>query len=337
FDFDATGIGSVPFTDAEEACSLIFENFKTIPFWPQLPKRSFLESMYAQYSERLPGAVIDEVGKSIHIETAGVAESVEELYGNYLDGNVDFFAISEKFALGFYKFLEHLQKARPSLKFVKGQTTGPISYALSVTDENRKAIIHDKDLFEIVTKMLCMRARWQIRKLKKLFPAVIIFIDEPYLVSIGSSFVNINVEEAFSRLDELIIAIKEEGALAGLHCCGNTDWSVLLKRNLDILNFDSYAFMKEFLLYSAEIKTFLQKGSTIAWGIVPSSEEVDKHSGKTLAEKLRDELQALVDKGIPADSISSIVTPSCGVGTLDENRARKVFELTRIVSSAMRT
>ncbi len=333
FNFDATGIGSVPFKDAKSACRVVFDNFRTIPFWPQLPRRSFLENMYAQFSEHLPGIVIDEGNKTIHLETAGVAETAEEVYKNYLDGNVEFFRISERFAEGFYEFLEQLKTAPRDIKYVKGHVTGPISYALTVTDENKRSIIYDKDLFEILTKMLCMRARWQIRKLKKAFGAVIIFIDEPYLVSIGSSYVNINLQEAVAKLDELIAAIKEEGALAGLHCCGNTDWSLLLKRNLDIVNFDAYGFSKEFLLYSADIRAFLARGSTIAWGIVPSSDAIDRESGKALAEKLKAELNVLTDKGIPGDGISSIVTPSCGVGTLDEDRATKVLETARIVSA----
>ena len=335
FNYDATGIGSVPFTDPKTACDIIFENFKTIPFWPQLARRSFRENMYAQYAERLPGVVIDEGGKSVHLESAGVAETVEEVYQKYLDDDVEFFKISEDFAKGFYEFLERLKSPPPGLRYVKGHITGPISYALTVADENRKAMIHDRDLFEILTKVLCMKVKWQIRKLKKLFPSVIIFIDEPYLVSIGSSFVNINMQEAFGRLDEVIAAIKAEGALAGLHCCGNTDWSILLKRDLDILNFDAYQFTREFLLYSADIRAFLNRGATIAWGIVPSSEDVDGQSGKAIAEKLREGLKMMADKGVPQDGLSSIVTPSCGVGTLDEARAKKVLELTRIVSSAM--
>ena len=335
FNFEATGIGSVPFRDTKEACSLIFENFKTIPFWPQLPRRSFLESMYAQYSEQLPGVVIDEKSRSIHLEKSGVAETAEEIYRNYLDGNVEFFRISENFAEGFYEFLDTLKSVPAGVKYVKGHTTGPISYALTVTDENKRAIIYDRDLFEMLTKMLCMKAKWQIRKLKKSFPAVMIFIDEPYLVSIGSSFININIQDAFAALDEVIAAIKSEGALAGLHCCGNTDWPLLLKRDLDILNFDSYSFVKEFLLYGADVKAFLARGSAIAWGIVPSSEDSERETGKAIAERLRDGLKMLSDKGISKEAVSSIVTPSCGVGTLDESRAKKVLELTRIVSSNM--
>ncbi|MCX5679019.1 MAG: hypothetical protein NTY76_07965 [Candidatus Omnitrophica bacterium] len=335
FNFDATGIGSVPFKEPSSALSLIFENFKSIPFWPQLPKRSFLESMYAQYSEGLPGLVIDDARKTIHIDTARAAQEIEPAYAKYLEGDIEYFKISKDHAEGLYAFLAEFGARAKDIRCVKGHITGPISFALTVTNENKQSIMYDRDTFEVLTKVLCMKVRWQIRELKKLFPSVMIFVDEPYLVSIGSSFVNINIEDAFSKLDEVIASIKEEGALAGLHCCGNTDWPLLLKRDLDILNFDAYAFTKELLLYGAELKAFLARGSTIAWGIAPSSEAIYNESAESLIKKLSEGLKALVGKGIPVEKISSIVTPSCGVGTLNNAAARKVFETLRLVSATL--
>jgi hypothetical protein len=328
-------MGSVPFTDPKVACQVVCENFKTIPFWPQLPKRSYLENMYVQFSEKLPGVVIDEKNKAIYVDTQGVAETIEELYGKYVEGDLEFFAISKNFAQGFYEFLEFLKSPPADMKFVKGHTTGPISYALFVTDENKKAIIHDKDLFEVLTKMLSMRVRWQVRKLKKLFPEVIIFIDEPYLVSIGSSFVNINIAGAFEKFDEVVKAIKQEGALVGVHCCGNTDFGMLLKRDIDILSFDAYDFMKEFSLYSPDIKNFIARGGTIAWGIVPSSDAIKSQTKFALADRMDAAFKIMTDKGIPSESVSSIITSSCGVGTLEESDAKKVMEATRALSAEM--
>ena len=336
FNFEATGVGSVPFTDPKTACRVIFDNFDKIPFWPQLIRRSYLENMYTQFSERLPGLILDNGSKTIHIDTKNVSKEIEEVYARYLDGDVDFFKISEEYAGGLYEFLNILKSAERHTKFVKGQTTGPISFALSLTDENKRAVIYDKDLFEVLAKVLAMRVKWQIRRIRKIFPGgIIIFIDEPYLVSLGSSYVNIDVAEASKKLDELIAAIKGEGALAAIHCCGNTDWSFLLRRDIDILNFDAYTFTKEFFLYADDIKNFLQKSGTIAWGIVPSSDAVDKETAKSLLGKMEDAIKALAGKGIEKGSISSMITPSCGVGTLDEDRAKKILEMTRALSAKL--
>ena len=333
FNFKATGVGSVPLKDADAACRLILEDFKEIPFWPQLPRLSFLENMYVQYSETLPGLVLDEDSKTIHIDTSRVASEIENVYQKYLESDLEFFKISESHAKGLYKFTEIMKDPPKGIKFVKGHITGPVSYALFLTDQNKKSVIYDKDLFEVLTKVLVMKARWQIRWLKKLFPKVIIFIDEPYLVTIGSSFINIDPGESLAKIDEVANAIKSEGALAGIHCCGNTDWSMLLKRDIDILNFDAYNFMKEFSLYTADIKNFLGKGGTIAWGIVPSAEAFDNETTKTLVEKLKSALKLLTDKGVEEEAISSLVTTSCGVGSLDEKRAKDILAAVKAVAA----
>ena len=288
--------------------------------------------MYVQFSENIPGIVLDSKNKTIHIDTSRVISSIEEVYGKYVENDIDFFAVSKEYAAGFYEFLECIKALPSGVKFVKGHITGPISYALSLTDQNKKAIIYDKDLFEVLTKILVMRSKWQIRMLKKYFPNIIIFIDEPYLVSIGSSFVNINIDAAFEKLDELVKAIKAEGSLAGVHCCGNTDFSLLLKREIDILSFDAYNFTKELSLYAKELKDFLTKGGTIAWGIVPSSEVIEGQAPKALVEKLKAAFSLLAGKGIDKSALSSLITPSCGLGTLDEAMAKKIMALVRTLS-----
>lgn len=324
FNFEATGIGSVPFRDPRTACDVIAAEFSSIPFWPQLPKLTFRENMYSQYSEKMPGIIVDEDRRTIHVDSEKAASGIEEAYGKYLEGDVEFFRISESYAGGLYEFLSRGKTIAKNAKFIKGHVTGPVSFGLMLTDQDKKPVLYDKDLFEVLTKVLVMKVKWQIRELKKISKDIIIFLDEPYLVSLGSSYVNIDPGIAFAALDEVVAAVHGEGALAGLHCCGNTDWPQLLKRDIDIINFDAYNFTKEFMLYKNELKDFFAKGGTVAWGIVPSDASVAKETAPGLASKLRH-----------ASGISSIVTPSCGTGTLDETVARKVLNMTREVSKIM--
>ncbi len=335
FNFEATGIGSVPFKDPRKSCEMIFDIFPSIPFWPQLPRMSFLENMYVQFSERLPGLLLDEEKRTIRIDTAKAADDIENVYEKYLESDIEFFKVSEDHAKGFYEFLRLAGELSKNAKFLKGHITGPVSYALSLTDQNKKSILYDNELFEALAKVLVMKAKWQARKLRSVSPNVIIFIDEPSLVSLGSSYVNINADAAFEKLDELIRAIKDEGVICGLHCCGNTDWALLLKTDIDIINFDAYNFTKEFLLYSEELKEFFQRGGSIGWGIVPTSGLTGEETAEDLAQRLRAAIDILADKGIERESVSSLVTPSCGIGTLDEKTARNILETTKKVSEIM--
>jgi methionine synthase II (cobalamin-independent) len=337
FHFEATGIGSLPFKDPKAACRVVFDNFKHIPFWPQLNNRSFKEHMYCQFSEGLPGIVIDENKRSMYIDSERAASGMEKAYQKYLDGDVEHFKISPTFAEGLYEFISSFKREANGAKFVKGHITGPVSFALSVTDEDKRSLIYNRDMFDLITKVLAMKARWQIRELKKLSRDVIIFIDEPYLVSIGSSYINIPAGDVVRSLSEIFAAIREEGALSGVHCCGNTDWPLLLKRGVDILNFDAYNFVNEFFLYHQDIKDFIERGSTVAWGIVPSSDAADLETAEGIAGRLKAALKALEDKGIDVSSVSSLVTSSCGLGTLDEQRAKRIVEMVSRVSEILQS
>jgi len=55
-----TIVGSMPHTDPDKACAAITHYIKDIPAWPQLPKRAFVENMYAMYSQGFPGAVVEK-------------------------------------------------------------------------------------------------------------------------------------------------------------------------------------------------------------------------------------------------------------------------------------
>jgi hypothetical protein len=51
----ATGIGSLPFEDPEEALTLIRSAFPACPHWPQLPRRSRHEHFVHQFLQPLVG------------------------------------------------------------------------------------------------------------------------------------------------------------------------------------------------------------------------------------------------------------------------------------------
>ncbi len=88
-----TIIGSMPHTDPAKACSLITHYLKDIPAWPQLPRRSFRENMYVQFSQGFPGAVVKE--DSIYIDCSQELDKpLEQLYAAYLANDVDKYPVS---------------------------------------------------------------------------------------------------------------------------------------------------------------------------------------------------------------------------------------------------
>src|SRR3972149_10107938 len=123
FGCSPTMTGSLPHTDPIEACRLVTRFLKDIPVWPQLPKRSFLENMYLQYSQGFPGVVIESEGEKIYVDRSkDVSKPLERLYQAYLENDFAKYPISQDYAQGLYAFLA-LQNLSP--RAVKGHVTGP--------------------------------------------------------------------------------------------------------------------------------------------------------------------------------------------------------------------
>jgi len=322
--------GSLPYTEPAAACSLVLDTLD-IPTWPQLPRRSFLENMYVQYSEQFPGTVINK--ERIYIDRdRDLDPDLEQLYIAYLTEDLDHAAISAEYAAGLHHFLG---MDLGELPIVKGQITGPVSWGLMVADQNRRPILYDDILAEAIAKHLCLKAAWMERELRRLSPKTIVFVDEPYMSSFGSAFISLSRDQAETLMEEVFAGIS---GLKGVHCCGNTDWSLLLSTSVDILNLDAYGYADALALYPGEVGAFLERGGIIAWGIVPASDQVHEETVESLVGRFHEALGLLVDKGLHLDDLlaSALIMPSCGCGSLSIETTERVFHLTREVSAALR-
>ena len=328
-----TTIGSVPHTDPSEACSQVTHYLKDIPVWPQLPKRSFLENMYVQFSQGFPGVMVKE--GSIHIDRSqDLSKPLEKLYAAYLENDTDKYPVTPDYAAGLHSFLA-LRDLSPLA--VKGQVTGPFSWGLTVTDENRQSIIYDATLADAAAKLLRLKASWQEKELSQISRNTIIFVDEPYMASFGSAFVPLSKEKVTELLEEVLGGI---GGLKGVHCCGNTDWSVLLDTSADIVSFDTYNYAQSLSLYPSEVKKFLEKKGAIAWGIIPNNEEaLAKESVASLKDRLEEAIAPFTRNGIRFKQLieQGLLTPSCGLdGMATGEAASQAMELLIELSTEIR-
>ena len=126
--------------------------------------------------------------------------------------------------------------------------------------------------------------------------------------------------------------------ITGVHCCGNTDWSLVFATGVDVVHFDAYEYMEPFVAYDAEIGEHLERGGSIAWGIVPKDESVLTVGSDELVRMLEDGFDVLEKRGIDRALLArrSMVSPSCGLGSATEEVAERALVLTREVSEAMR-
>jgi len=342
----ATGIGSLPHKDAKAALDLIFKYIPEIPFWPQLPKRDIREGMVAQFSEKLPFLKIKEDGLRFEPLDAQDRE-LELFYERVIARDLDYFKISQDFALGLHEFYQRLKEADlKKIEIIKCQITGPFTFAASLKDNNGVSVLHDTVFLQAVLKGLSMKALWQVDFFKGFGKKIIIFIDEPYLGCFGSAYTPINREDVVRVLRELSEEIKSEGkklssedVLIGVHCCGNTDWSMLMEvEGIDIISFDAFDFLDNFVLYAGNLKDFLQKKKIICWGIVPTQEFSGKENPDLLIKRIKQAIDILEKKGLEKDLLleNLLISPACGLGTLDTENSERILKLLAETASSIK-
>ncbi len=278
--FATTGIGSLPHEDARRACELIQESC-TIPFWPQFPRLAFEQGMVAQYTEGFPAIRIDTQKQRIWVDKND-SESISRFYETYTEHAA--IPISPQWATGLVEMERHVFGRR--FPCFKGHVTGPLTFTLGIKDNDGKDIYYDEELREIALMLLAAKARWQVQRLKEFAQQVIIFIDEPMLSALGSSsYLGISTDEAFGLLRRIIGDIKAAGAITAIHCCGKADWEMVFDTGIDIVNFDAYTYFDTLNLYHERIAQHIAGGGLLAWGIVPTTDDIKHESSDSIAAR----------------------------------------------------
>jgi len=334
-------IGSLPLSDHKEAVRTFLSMTPDIPLWPQLPQLP-REGMIRQFLSGFPG-LIDENNR-YWIDTAvdSFEEEMTSFYSDYMqiEENPIYleksrFKLDDDTAAGFSALTDNIKNQPFSFVTLKGQITGPITTGIGVKDQDNRSIIYDDNLRDMLIKLLTLKGRWQVNELKKYTGRnpPIIFIDEPGMVSFGSSaFMGISRETVSDSVAEVINGIQNEGGLAGVHICANGDWGPVLSSKADIVSFDSYFYFDNFILFKEQLINYLSRGGILAWGIVPTSDPliIAQTDSDMLFEKWQHQLKQISTLGFPEKQImeQTFIAPSCGTGSLPPEIALKVIRLT---------
>ncbi|MFO7861365.1 MAG: hypothetical protein R6U41_09095, partial [Desulfosalsimonas sp.] len=319
-----------------------------IPLWVQLPKFA-AEGMVAQFSKGMPGLTrqndkifVDSADERFDDALMGFYEAYMEVTEGGRDIAESRFAIHEDDAPGFYVFMRELDRGRCSPVAVKGQVTGPFTFGTGLVDKEGRAAFYNEHIRDAAVKLIAMKARWQVNQLKKYGLPVILFFDEPALAGFGSSaFISVSRGEIDACFAEVIEAVHAEGGLAGVHVCANAEWPVILESDADIVSFDAYSYFDKFILYADAIRSFLNDGRILAWGIVPTgdTEAIESETPESLYSLWQDQAERIEALGFERDQViaQSLITPSCGTGSLSLEHAMRVIDMNRQVSEKIRS
>jgi len=339
-------IGSFPGCSHAETVRTICAATPDFPVWPQLPiHRS--EGMIEQFIEGLP--CIDRGNGKVWIDSAAsdFDDQLLAFFEDYIRCLEDpealtasRFALSTETGCGLAALLAHCRTLPKTPVALKGQVTGPVTFCTTVVDERGRAIFYNEALRDAAIKMLAMKARHQVRLMRTVSDSVLIFQDEPGLSGFGSSaFITVSKEDVQQAIGEVSAAIHEEGGLCGVHVCANTEWPLLLEKDIDILSYDAFSYFDRLALYKDELTAFIRCGGLLATGIIPTAPElVDQASAADLTQKWLDQRETLAGLGLDRQQIfaQTFITPSCGMGSLSEGQAAKVVHLLRDVAGALR-
>lgn len=345
---ECMAIGSLPHNNLENAMNIVKKYFNNIPFWPQLTKISKNEDMIVQFLENMPSFFSDNDKCYLETESDKFFEDIEQFLNDYdeIISNINSpilekYSISRNNSSAFPEFIKIIKETKPL--YAKGQIVGPFTLSTTLVDKDGRCAVYDETLREIIVKTLTLKALWQICRIKQANPETVpvIFIDEPSISQLGTSaFVTISFDDVIDMIKAISDVIQANGGLCAIHCCGKCDWRVPVKAGVNIINLDAYSFSQNLSLFTDELKTFLQNGGKIAWGVVPTlnADILEKICLQDLITVFENGVKYLTNKGINEKLIldNSIITPSCGAGALNELLAEKAMRLTKELSKTLK-
>jgi len=289
-----TAMGILPHRDVERALELSLS--LDIPFWPQLPRLSFYEDMYVQVSEHFPGIVLDLEKREISFSREKFNREIEEYLARWDDES--YFSLSSLYSAVYRSFLKNDLSAYP---YIRGQSIGPVSFGLKIQDEEKRPMIYHDDVREIIFDFVARKLWAQYNDLSRIHPRPFVWVDEPGLEMLFMSMTGYTSNRASA---DYRLFLENFPGPRGVHLCGNPDWSFLLNLNLDILSVDVLSRGYIFTRYRDEIKSFLDSGAIISWGITPTlTEEFIIENTRSMIETINKLWSHLEQGGIPREQL----------------------------------
>ncbi len=323
-----TAMGIMPHRDIDRALQLSLS--LDIPFWPQLPHVSYYEDMYAQFSQHFPGIIVDEENSRLLFETSRFEKELGEYSLNMDD--LTTFTLGEMYSVVYHRFLE--EKLSDYIA-IRGQTIGPVSFGFKVVDENKRPIIYNDSVKEILFDFITRKINAQYRELKARNENAFVWLDEPGLSWVFSGLSGYSDVQAGKDYRSFMSGLE---CIRALHLCANINLSYLLEMGTDLLSFDAYQMELMPKGYAASVAKFINDGGIICWGIVPTdSDNLSLQNPRSLADLLVEYWRVISDNtGLSLKTIAgqALIAPArcClknigQVGASDDIKPDKVVEV----------
>jgi hypothetical protein len=342
-DILCTAVGSMPHTDPDSAVDLIINSLHKAPHAPQLSVADVREQMWLQYTEGLPRFRVDLENQRGYFDTSGDSlRDVEEFYSRYLEitdgSSAAPYAIGPDYGRSILRFLDRLRSDGKIRPFVKVQVAGPLSFALTLNDETGKPIFYHPVFRDVAIKSMGLKAMWLLEQFQPYAENIIVFFDEPSLSAYGSSaLLGVSHSDVVESLRDVISMVLQRGGIPGIHCCGNTDWGLMMETDTRVINFDAIDYIESMVIYARELSDWLARGGVLAWGAVPNSDRVERETAHDVIERIADGMNRLEKAGVDRALLrrSTIVTPACGCSGITGAQTEMIYHILKEIEEGL--
>lgn len=311
-----TGVGSLPFLDADEAVEFVAEHCPEFPFWPQLPRRSAGEGVIGQGMGRL----IEYLEPSHWPYCWAVRRGAETAFAAALD-EYDAGLIPET-AEGFFALERAFRSGRfCSARAVKAQLQGPATLAHCLFLQGQP-MSRNSIWLERLSRFLERQAAWQVARLSALGLPVVLVLDEPAMALAGR--LGPEASAIISALRWVIEAARRERAAVGIHCCAPLPSGLLAGLELDLLSFDANLPAMGHRFFGLA-RGILRRGGHLAFGLAPTG------PSSATPESMESRWLAVASSiGDPtAVAERTLITATCGLGLSSPIETLDSFTLAR--------
>jgi methionine synthase II (cobalamin-independent) len=307
----ATGIGSLPHDDPKVAAELVLRMHPRLPAAPQLPSRTPLEQMVAQWARALPEVRVRDDGRIALIEHAQL-DPPEPVFDDDAHG-------------GLLTFLDVAAAAPAPLDRVKVQITGPLTMGIALQAAGHPTALAFRRAAEVARAWANAVEDLVAERLPG--TGLVLFFDEPSLVAWGrrDDPVDSPPLEREDAVDILSGALAAVSCVTGVHVCGTGDRRLVLEAGPDILGVEVDASLVD----DADVLArHLDADGWIAWGAVPTDRPVGE-SSEPLWRALARVWCELTRRGCDPVRIrtQSLLTPACGLAGHGVSQAERAMRL----------
>lgn len=303
----ATAIGSLPHTDPHAAAELVLRAHSRFPAAPQLPGRSPLEGIVAQWARALPEVTVHDDG-SITVERA-TNEPPDAVFDDVAHA-------------GLLAFLTTAAQNGVSPPRVKVQVAGPLTLGLALTHAGLPPSQAFRRAGE-ATRAWGLAVE-DLVEARLPGSALVLFFDEPALVAWRRYDAPIEHEAA---VDVLSGALAAASCPTGVHVCGSGDLRLALEAGPQVLGVE----VRDTVVDDADVLArHLDADGWIAWGAVPTDRPVGE-SSEPLWRALVGVWCELTRRGCDPVRLrtQSVITPACGLAGHGPTQAERALRLAR--------